>query len=90
MARYMLSTSDNPYNPFTQYDQWRAYDESICGYFTSQYLARIVSDSPELSGPDEERVIEEGIDEIMRMNLPLTSPVTGTRVRYTKIEAPSS
>lgn len=86
MARTMISTSDNPYSPFTQYDQWRAWDETICGYFTSQYLARIVNSSPELSPADIDRTIEEGIDEIIRMNLPLTSPVTGTRVRYVKVE----
>lgn len=90
MARVRLSTTDNPYNPFTQYDMWRAWDESICGYYTSQYLARIVVDSPELSGPDEERATEEAIDEIIAMNLPLTSPVTGTRTRYIKIQAPSA
>lgn len=89
MANMMLSTSDNPYNPFTQYEQWRSWDETICGYYTSQYLARIVVDSPELSPSDEDRVIEDAIDEIIAMNLPLTSPVTGTRARYVKIQAPS-
>ena len=88
MAQYRLSTSDNPFNPFTQYDQWRGYDEAICGYFTSQYLARIVVDSPELSGPDQEQATEDAIDEIIAMNLPLTSPVTGTRARYIKVSAP--
>ena len=65
MAQVRLTTSDNPYNPFTQYDMWRAWDETICGYFTSQYLARIVVDSPELSGPDEERATEEAIQQLM-------------------------
>lgn len=87
MARAMLSTSDNPYNPFTQYDQWRAYDETICGYFSSQYLARIASPAPELSGPDMEQEIEEAVDEIVEMNLPLLSPVTETRARYIKVLA---
>jgi len=30
----MLSTSDNPYDPFTQYDDWFAYDEQA-GYHSS-------------------------------------------------------
>lgn len=87
MARVMLSTSDNPYNPFTQYDQWRAYDETICGYYSSQYLARIAALSPELSGPDMEEEIEDAVDEIVKMNLPLLSPVTETRARYIKVLA---
>lgn len=85
MARAMITTSDNPYNPLTQYDQWRGYDETVCGYFTSQYLARIVADSPELTPAEAERAVEEAIDEIIAMNLPLTSPVTGTRVQYKKV-----
>ena len=35
----MISTSDNPYNPWTQYDDWYAWDESN-GYHTCSYVAR--------------------------------------------------
>lgn len=85
MARAMITTSDNPYNPLTQYDQWRGYDEAICGYFTSQYLDRIIADSPEFTPEEEEQAVEDAIDEIIAMNLPLTSPVTGARVQYKKV-----
>lgn len=85
MAIFALTTSDNPYNPFTQYDLWSAYDENLCGYNTTSYLARIAGDTTELSGPDSEKVVEDAIDEIIAMNLPITSPVTGTRVRYMKV-----
>lgn len=87
MAKVYLTTSDNPYNPDTQYEQWRGYDEVVCGYFTSQYLSRIVVDSPEMTGPDLDQAIEDAIDEIIAMNLPITSPVTGTRARYVKVVA---
>ena len=36
-----LSTSDNPYDPLTDYDRWEAYDRQH-GYNTPEYLARIV------------------------------------------------
>ncbi len=85
MAIFALTTSDNPYDPFTQYDLWSGYDENVCGYFTNSYLARIAGDTTELSGPDSEKVVEDAIDEIIAMNLPITSPVTGTRVRYLKV-----
>ena len=86
MAIFALTTSDNPYDPFTQYDLWSGYDENTCGYFTQEYLARITGDVTELSGPDAEQVTEEAIDEIIAMNLPITSPVTGTRARYVKVQ----
>ena len=85
MARAALTTSDNPYNPFTQYDLWRDYDANICGYFTDEYLARIAGPTPDDSGPNIERDTEDAIDEIIRMNLPLYSPVTDTRAHYVKV-----
>ena len=84
MARTMLTTSDNPYNPFTQYDEWAAYDEKVCGYYSSSYLDRIAVTSREFSGPDNERAIEDAIDEIIKMNLPIVNPVTNERVHYVK------
>ena len=37
----MLTTIDNPYNPFTNFDEWWAFDISH-GYNTCAYLSRIV------------------------------------------------
>lgn len=88
MARTMLSTSNNPYNPFTQYDAWAAFDENVCHYFTNAYLSRIAATSPDLSGPDNERAIEDAIDEIVRMDLVIVDPSTGERVHYVKINDP--
>ena len=85
MARTMITTSDNPFNPQTQYDQWRGYDEAICGYFTSQYLDRIIEDSPEFTADELNQAMDDAIDEIIAMDLPLTSPVTGERVHYVKV-----
>lgn len=38
---HMLSTIDNPYNPFTRFNEWNQYD-TFMGYNTLSYLARIV------------------------------------------------
>lgn len=86
MAIFALTTSDNPYDIFTQYDLWSSYDENLCGYYTQSYLARIAGDVSGLSGPDAERITEEAIDEIISMNLPITSPITGTRATYVKVQ----
>lgn len=44
----MLSTVDNPYNPFTEWDEWLAYD-NFAGHHTCEYLARVSVNSTDLS-----------------------------------------
>ncbi|MFL6416751.1 MAG: hypothetical protein ACJ74Y_13900 [Bryobacteraceae bacterium] len=68
MTLHMLTTVDNPFNPFTNWDEWFAYDEA-CGYHTTSYLARIVRTSDELSDADQDVAIEDAIDEIVRENI---------------------
>lgn len=36
----LVSTTDNPYNPWTQYELWSKMDASL-GYHTPQYVARL-------------------------------------------------
>lgn len=64
----MLTTVDNPFDPFTQFDQWYAWDQAA-GYYTSDYLARIVRTSDDLSDADQDLAIEYAIDEIVRENV---------------------
>jgi len=64
----MLTTIDNPFNPFTQYNEWLAWDEQH-GYYTNEYLARIVKTSDELSEVDEALAINQAIDEIVKLNV---------------------
>ena len=65
---YMLTTKDNPWNPFTNFEEWYAWDISH-GYFTSGYLARIAIDSPDLSPAQSQRAVNDAIDEIIKYNL---------------------
>lgn len=64
----MLSTSDNPFNPFTNYDEWLDWDESH-GYFTNNYLARMTNFDDDT--PDElmDSLIDDAIDEILEANV---------------------
>lgn len=64
MSESMLTTVDNPYNPFTQFDDWYAFDQSK-GYRTTEYLARIAKTSDELSDEDNSIAIEDAINEII-------------------------
>lgn len=65
---HMLTTKDNPFDPFTQLDEWSAYDD-IMGYGTLSYLARIVRTSENLSEADQSLALEAAIDEIVNENL---------------------
>lgn len=75
--RHMLTTLDNPYNPFSQFDEWYRFD-ILNGYNTCAYLARIAKTSNELSENDEALAIEEAIDEIIKIN------VTGNYIKITQ------
>lgn len=60
----MITTIDNPYNPFTQFDEWYAFDEGK-GYCTSGYLARIARTSDDLTESQKDLVLSQAIDEII-------------------------
>jgi len=65
---FMLTTVDNPFNPFTHYVEWYAYDVSK-GYNTCAYLARVAKSSDELSEEDEKVAIDNAMNEIVSMNI---------------------
>jgi len=65
---HMLTTVDNPYDPFTEYTKWSAFDEER-GYYTPQLLGRVVVFSDELSETDQDLAIESAIDEIVKHNV---------------------
>ena len=68
MTEHMLTTVDNPFDPFTQFDEWFAFDHNQ-GYNTPEFLARIARTSDDLSEADQSLAIEEAIDEIVRENV---------------------
>jgi len=73
----MLTTIDNPWNPFTHWDEWREYDESS-GYYTLALLGRVVITSDEMSEADQDLAVSDAIDEIVKEN------VSGVHVKVTE------
>lgn len=65
---YMLTTVDNPYDPFTQWDEWFAWD-STAGYNTPGLLARIAQVGSDLSEADQHLAVQDAIDEIVNENV---------------------
>jgi hypothetical protein len=67
-TEYMLTTVDNPFNPFTEFDEWYEYDVSL-GYNTAAFLGRIARVSPDVSETDQALAIQNAIDEIVKENV---------------------
>ena len=63
-----ITTTDNPYNPLTDYDRWENFDRQK-GYGTAEYLARVVRTSSEFGEGTYNKDIERAIDEIVLLNL---------------------
>lgn len=68
MIESMLTTVDNPHDPFEDFDEWYAYDFRK-GYHTPSLLARVLVTSEELSEADRNLAIEQAIDEIVKENV---------------------
>jgi len=63
-----LTTTDNPFSPFEDFDKWYAFDTSR-GYNSSEYLSRIAKTS-EAMGPNQlYDELERAIDEIVKLNV---------------------
>lgn len=65
---YMLTTVDNPFDPWTQWDEWFAWDMSA-GYNTPGLLARVAGSQGDLSEADSYLSIQQAIDEIVQENV---------------------
>ena len=65
MAKCALTTFDNPYDPFEQFDSWYMFDMDK-GYCSCSYLDRIAKTSSQLSEEENDAEIERAIDEIIK------------------------
>ena len=63
--RYMVTTVDNPYDPFDQFDDWYMFDTDK-GYGTCSYLARVAHTSDQLSEEENALEVEHAIDDMIR------------------------
>ena len=68
MARAALTTIDNPFDPFKQFDSWFLFDVEK-GYNSCAFLDRIANTSDQLSEEENEVEIERAIDEIIKYDL---------------------
>lgn len=77
MYECMLTTIDNPFDPFEQFTSWLLFDNER-GYNSCGYLARIVQLSDDMSPKEIDEEVERAIDEI------LTYDFLGIRKKVTR------
>lgn len=65
---YLLTTVDNPFDPFAQWDEWYSWDMHA-GYHTPGLLARIAMVGDDLPEGDQHIAIQDAIDEIVSENV---------------------
>jgi hypothetical protein len=61
----MLTTFDNPFDPFTEFDKWNQFDIEK-GYYSCSLLARFARTSDALTDYENELEIERAIDAIIK------------------------
>ena len=61
----MLTTIDNPYNPFEQFTSWFLFDVEK-GYNSCDYLGRIARTSDSFTEEENNKEVERAIDEIIK------------------------
>lgn len=64
----MLTTVDNPYDPFEQYDLWESFDQEN-GYNTPSVLAQYADVSNSMTDSEQLYEISNAIDEILQDDL---------------------
>lgn len=61
----MLTTIDNPFDPFEQFTSWLLFDKEK-GYNSSERLMRIANISDDMTQKEVDEEIERAIDEIIK------------------------
>lgn len=65
MIKYALTTIDNPFDPFDEFDSWYRFDMDK-GYNCCSYLDRIARTSDQMSEEENAMEIKRAIDEIIK------------------------
>lgn len=65
MAKCALTTKDNPFDPFEQFEEWYVFDTSK-GYNSCGLLDRHSFTSSQMSDEENDKEIERAIDEIIK------------------------
>lgn len=63
----MLTTIDNPFDPFDEFEKWFDFDIEK-GYYTCNKLARLAEVTDDMTPNEEEEEIERAIDRLIEID----------------------
>lgn len=63
-----VTTIDNPFDPFTQFDSWYAFDVEK-GYYTCSRIARLTNFTDEMSEIEIDNEYERAIDKLIEIDV---------------------
>jgi len=67
MKRVNITTIDNPFDPFDDFNSWFQFDIEK-GYYTSSKLARLTNLTDDMSSVEENLEIERAIDRLIEID----------------------
>ena len=67
MSDVFITTHDNPFDYFKQFDEWYNFDQQK-GYGTLEYVARLAKLSPDLSDEEQQIELEKVFDSMIEWN----------------------
>lgn len=67
MADYMVTTIDNPWNPFSHYHEWLSYDMTHC-YHTDEWIAVLSKTSNDLGTEEQQEQVDAGVDSLLALD----------------------
>ena len=67
LRRVNITTIDNPFNPFDDFNSWFMFDIEK-GYYTSSKIARLTHLTDDMTEKEENEEIERAIDELIKVD----------------------
>ncbi|MBR6641751.1 MAG: hypothetical protein IKL08_06125 [Clostridia bacterium] len=67
MRRVNITTIDNPFNPFDDFNSWFMFDIEK-GYYTSSTIARLANITDDMTEKEETDEIERAIDRLIEID----------------------
>lgn len=62
-----VTTLDNPFDPFDDYENWKRFDEDY-GYHTESLICRYLEASPEFGEDIYNKAVEDAVDKVVHYN----------------------
>ena len=65
--RVTITTTDNPFDPFDDFNSWFMFDVEK-GYYTCNKLARIANTTDDMTQQEEDEEVERAVDRLIEID----------------------